>query len=79
MRLGRDTTVCGAQLVLAPNPQPAGSTYRWQDGSTNPTYVAKATGRYRVTVRVEDPRGDHVTGVRTVVRRTRCLRPPARP
>ena len=50
MRLGRDTVLCGSQVQLSAGAQPAGSTYRWQDGSTSSTYVAKASGRYRVAV-----------------------------
>ena len=50
VRLGRDTTLCGSQLLLSAGAQPAGSTYRWQDGSTSATYLARASGRYRVAV-----------------------------
>lgn len=50
VRLGRDTTLCGSQLQLSAGAQPAGTTYRWQDGSTSATYLAKASGRYRVAV-----------------------------
>jgi len=50
VRLGRDTTVCGTQLLLSAGAQPAGSIYRWQDGSTSATYLARVSGRYRVTV-----------------------------
>ena len=50
VRLGRDTTLCGSQLLLSAGAQPAGTTYRWQDGSTSATYLAKASGRYRVAV-----------------------------
>lgn len=50
VRLGRDTALCARSLLLAPTPQPAGSTYRWQDGSTAPTLLATASGRYRLTV-----------------------------
>jgi gliding motility-associated-like protein len=42
----------GAQpVVLRPNQQPAGTLYRWQDGSTNPLYLATKPGRYRLEVR----------------------------
>lgn len=34
-------------------------------------------GRYRVAVRVEDARGDHIEEMRTAVRRERCV-PPGR-
>ncbi|WP_223650156.1 gliding motility-associated C-terminal domain-containing protein [Hymenobacter psoromatis] len=50
VRLGRDTTLCGSQLLLSAGAQPAGATYRWQDGSTSATYLARASGRYRVAV-----------------------------
>ncbi|WP_233635983.1 T9SS type B sorting domain-containing protein [Hymenobacter setariae] len=50
VRLGRDTTLCGNQLLLTTNAQPAGTTYRWQDGSTAATYLTRATGMYSVTV-----------------------------
>ncbi|MGI4743961.1 MAG: gliding motility-associated C-terminal domain-containing protein [Janthinobacterium lividum] len=50
VRLGRDTTLCGNQLQLSAGAQPAGTTYRWQDGSTAATYLARVTGTYSVTV-----------------------------
>jgi gliding motility-associated-like protein len=50
VQLGRDTTLCGSQLLLAAGAQPAGTTYRWQDGSTAATYLARASGTYSVTV-----------------------------
>ncbi len=50
VRLPADTTACGASVLLRPRVQPAGSTYRWQDGSTSATYLAQANGRYSVTV-----------------------------
>ena len=50
VRLGRDTTLCGSQLLLSAGAQPTGSTYRWQDGSTSATFLAGASGRYRVSV-----------------------------
>jgi len=50
VQLGRDTTLCGSQLLLAAGAQPAGTTYRWQDGSTAATYLARASGIYSVTV-----------------------------
>ncbi|UOQ51076.1 gliding motility-associated C-terminal domain-containing protein [Hymenobacter cellulosivorans] len=43
--------VCqGSQLVLNAGPQPAGTTFRWQDGSTGTTYAAASTGIYTVDV-----------------------------
>lgn len=50
LRLPADTTTCGTSVLLRPGAQPAGSTYRWQDGSTSATYLARANGRYSVTV-----------------------------
>jgi gliding motility-associated-like protein len=50
VNLGSDVVVCASQFQLAAGPQPAGSTYRWQDGSTAPTYLAQASGRYSVAV-----------------------------
>jgi gliding motility-associated-like protein len=50
INLGNDVVVCGTQFQLSAGVQPAGSTYRWQDGSTNATYLAQASGRYSVTV-----------------------------
>ena len=52
VRLGGDTLVCpNAVWTLRPNPQPAGTLYRWQDGSTGATYVAHGPGQYSVEVR----------------------------
>jgi gliding motility-associated-like protein len=43
--------LCGGQSVtLAPNAQPAGTTYAWQDGSTSPTLLARQPGLYTLTV-----------------------------
>jgi gliding motility-associated-like protein len=50
LRLPADTAACSTAVLLRPNAQPASSTYRWQDGSTSPTYSARASGRYSVTV-----------------------------
>jgi gliding motility-associated-like protein len=50
LRLPADTAVCGTSVLLRPGAQPVGSTYRWQDGSTSATYLARANGRYSVTV-----------------------------
>jgi gliding motility-associated-like protein len=44
-------TICAEDtLILDPGPQTAGSTYRWQDGSTAPRLSVAAAGRYSVTV-----------------------------
>ncbi|WP_167856772.1 T9SS type B sorting domain-containing protein [Hymenobacter aquaticus] len=43
--------VCqGSSVLLNAGPQLAGTTYRWQDGSTNATLVAFVTGVYTVDV-----------------------------
>ncbi|MCB2380466.1 gliding motility-associated C-terminal domain-containing protein [Hymenobacter sp. BT635] len=51
--LGPDTVLCSSasSLVLRPSPQAAGSTLRWQDGSSGPTYTASQPGTYWVEVR----------------------------
>jgi gliding motility-associated-like protein len=51
--LGPDTLVCeyAPTVLLRPSPQPAGTTYRWQDGRTDSTYLARQAGTYRVEVR----------------------------
>lgn len=48
VQLGPDTTVCGPVAVrLAPrNALPAGSTLRWPDSSTGPSFLATAPGTY---------------------------------
>jgi gliding motility-associated-like protein len=49
--LGPDLTLCADENhILSPGPQPVGSTYRWQDGSTGPSYPVTEAGTYRVTV-----------------------------
>ncbi|WP_303311176.1 gliding motility-associated C-terminal domain-containing protein [Hymenobacter sp. BT730] len=40
----------GSQLTLTTNAQPAGSTYRWQDGSAAASFVVKQAGTYSVAV-----------------------------
>jgi gliding motility-associated-like protein len=50
INLGNDVMACATQFQLSAGAQPAGSTYRWQDGSTAATYLAHASGRYSVTV-----------------------------
>ena len=48
-----EQTICVKQiLTLSPGPQPAGTSYRWQDGSTAPAFSATAPGLYRVTITV---------------------------
>jgi gliding motility-associated-like protein len=45
----RDTTLCTGQVLLinAANPN---STYQWQDGSTQPTFIVDSAGTYSVIV-----------------------------
>ena len=44
----------GGTVLLNLGPQPVGTAYRWQDGSTEPRLVAAAPGRYSVTVTTPD-------------------------
>ena len=48
--LGPDTTFCGPSLLLTTTNFNGGTSYLWQDGSTNPTYTVTQTGTYSVTV-----------------------------
>lgn len=49
IELGEDTTLCeGDLLVLYAHTDEA--TYLWQDGSMNPSYLVRESGRYAVTV-----------------------------
>jgi gliding motility-associated-like protein len=55
LALGPDRRICaGEQLVLRPGAQPAGTTYRWQDGSTGPELVVGRAGTYSVVVTSPD-------------------------
>ena len=45
----------GAALVLSTATQPAGTTYRWQDGSGVATYTVRASDRY--VLRLTSPQG----------------------
>ena len=47
--LGRDTTLCAGQ-VLPLNTKIADAKYRWQNGSTAPTFDADSSGVYKVVV-----------------------------
>lgn len=50
--LPRDTLICEqADVLLHASPQPPGTTFRWQDGSTEPSFRAQAAGRYTLEVR----------------------------
>ncbi|MEZ4740509.1 MAG: gliding motility-associated C-terminal domain-containing protein [Flavobacteriales bacterium] len=59
--LGPDTALCsGAELVL--DATVADGTYRWQDGSTGPTYTVSSSGLYHVTVTTScEVRSDSIT------------------
>ncbi|SHL85627.1 gliding motility-associated C-terminal domain-containing protein [Hymenobacter psychrotolerans DSM 18569] len=49
--MGPDVRLCaGETQVLSPGPQPAGSTFRWQNGSTAAELTAATAGIYSVTV-----------------------------
>ncbi|SFP77843.1 gliding motility-associated C-terminal domain-containing protein [Hymenobacter arizonensis] len=46
-----DTILCESSTrLLSASEQPMGSTYRWQDGSTNNSFTAAGSGLYQVTV-----------------------------
>lgn len=52
VQLRPDTILCeNSVLVLRVGPQPAGSTYRWQDGSTEASLVVRKPGTYSLEVR----------------------------
>ncbi|OUJ67712.1 T9SS type B sorting domain-containing protein [Hymenobacter crusticola] len=56
LSLEREQTICAEQhLMLDPGPQPAGSRYRWQDGSTQASLEVVTPGDY--TVQVTSPAG----------------------
>ena len=49
--LGRDTTLCGrASTRLLNATMPGATAYRWQDGSTAPTFTVTKPGKYWVAV-----------------------------
>ena len=71
VRLGADTLVCSSAVwTLRTNPQPAGTLFRWQDGSTAPTYLARGPGQYSVQVQL--PSGCPATATR-VAAAASCL------
>lgn len=52
INLGADTTVCGAtSLLLNSSAVGSSNTFLWQDGSTNPTFLATTAGLYWVEAR----------------------------
>ncbi|GAA4349521.1 hypothetical protein GCM10023185_06340 [Hymenobacter saemangeumensis] len=51
LRLTASQPLCATgQVELSAGPQPAGSRYRWQDGSTEARFVARTAGSYALTV-----------------------------
>ena len=50
VNLGNDQLVCGGAVNFVLDAQNPGSTYRWQDGSTNRVFRAIAAGTYFVEV-----------------------------
>lgn len=51
IELGPDTTICvGTEFTLSVLPQPAGSSFSWSNGSTDPDIKVTGKGRYTVTV-----------------------------
>ncbi|RYY08874.1 MAG: hypothetical protein EOO36_23135, partial [Cytophagaceae bacterium] len=50
--LPADTLLCaGTTLRLRAMPQPAGTTYRWQDGSADSVLTVQQPGRYALEIR----------------------------
>ena len=49
VNLGSDTTLCSGETLLLSASFP-NATYRWQDGSTAPTFTVKESGKYWVEV-----------------------------
>ena len=51
LNLGNDTTLCGRKSTYLLKVKTAGATdYKWNDGSTEATYLVKKPGKYWVTV-----------------------------
>lgn len=50
INLGNDTTLCPGERLLLDASDPAAIRYRWQDGSTQPTFQANEPGVYTVTL-----------------------------
>ncbi|RAK69651.1 hypothetical protein DLM85_01975 [Hymenobacter edaphi] len=52
VQLGPDTSLCAtSEVLLLPGAQPAGTTYRWQDGSTAAALRVTAPGTYWLELR----------------------------
>ena len=51
VNLGNDTSLCAGQSLVL-NASTAGTTYQWQDASTNSTYNVTTAGNYAVTITV---------------------------
>lgn len=51
--LGQDTTLCSGESLLLDATLP-NTTYLWQDGSTNPTFLATSGGTYTVALNRAD-------------------------
>ena len=49
--LGRDTVICGNQVIL--DATVPGATYHWQDGSSDPVFVVTGPGEYYVDVALD--------------------------
>ena len=49
--LGADTTICTGEMLTLAVPPTAASTYRWQDGSRQPSYTVTQPGQYSIQVR----------------------------
>ena len=51
LELGKDTTLCGRSSTLRLNATiPGATSYRWNDGSTSPSFLVNKPGKYWVTV-----------------------------
>ncbi len=48
--LGKDTTLCQGQSLLLDATTPGALGYRWQDGTTGPSYTVTGPGVYKVEV-----------------------------
>jgi len=48
--MGADTQICPGDTFLIQPTMPDDAHYRWQDGSTAPSYAATAAGRYTIAV-----------------------------